>query len=117
MSTDYQSTHDPTACPLCGQPNDCRLCSAGLYKDECWCARMEIPPGLIKRVPPELVNKACICRACVANYRASTKSLEFTHTPGPEDYYYDKQGLMVFTVAYHLRRGYCCKNNCRHCPF
>jgi hypothetical protein len=33
-----------------------------------------------------------------------------------EDYYFDK-GLMVFTADYHLRRGYCCDNGCRHCPY
>ena len=33
-----------------------------------------------------------------------------------EDYYLD-QGLMVLTVRYHLRRGYCCEQGCRHCPY
>jgi hypothetical protein len=23
----------------------------------------------------------------------------------------------VFTRQYHLRRGYCCGNGCRHCPY
>src|SRR5688500_19860718 len=32
------------------------------------------------------------------------------------DYYFEN-GLMVFTEAYHLRRGYCCKSGCRHCPY
>jgi hypothetical protein len=26
-------------------------------------------------------------------------------------------GLLVFTAAYHLKRGYCCGSACRHCPF
>ncbi|MCB0487279.1 MAG: DUF5522 domain-containing protein [Cyclobacteriaceae bacterium] len=34
----------------------------------------------------------------------------------PEDYYFEN-GLMVFTAAYHLRRGYCCESGCRHCPY
>lgn len=34
----------------------------------------------------------------------------------PEDFYYEN-GLIVFTAAYHLRRGYCCNSGCRHCPF
>jgi hypothetical protein len=34
----------------------------------------------------------------------------------PEDYYVE-DGLMVFTAAYHLKRGSCCGNNCRHCPY
>jgi hypothetical protein len=33
------------------------------------------------------------------------------------DYYFDEQGLMVFTRHYLLERGYCCGNGCRHCPY
>jgi hypothetical protein len=33
-----------------------------------------------------------------------------------EDYYLDG-GLMVLTARYHLRRGYCCEQGCRHCPY
>jgi hypothetical protein len=33
-----------------------------------------------------------------------------------EDYYLDR-GLMVLTARYHLRRGYCCDQGCRHCPY
>ncbi|HEY5368668.1 MAG TPA: DUF5522 domain-containing protein [Hanamia sp.] len=33
------------------------------------------------------------------------------------DFYYDESGLMVFTRKYHLKRGYCCGNGCRHCPY
>jgi len=34
----------------------------------------------------------------------------------PEDFYMDGPYL-VFTEAYHLRRGYCCNSDCRHCPY
>lgn len=33
-----------------------------------------------------------------------------------EDYYFEN-GLLVMTARFHLRRGYCCGNLCRHCPF
>jgi hypothetical protein len=33
------------------------------------------------------------------------------------DFYYDESALMVFTEKYHLQRGYCCGNGCRHCPY
>ena len=33
-----------------------------------------------------------------------------------EDYYFD-HGLMVLTARYLLRRGYCCEQGCRHCPY
>jgi hypothetical protein len=34
----------------------------------------------------------------------------------PEDYYFEGP-YMVFTAAYHLKRGYCCNSGCRHCPY
>lgn len=34
-----------------------------------------------------------------------------------EDYYFDQNGRMVFTEAYHIKRGFCCKNDCKHCPY
>ncbi len=34
-----------------------------------------------------------------------------------EDFYVDENGNTVFTAQFHLKRGYCCKNKCRHCPW
>ena len=33
------------------------------------------------------------------------------------DYYFNEEGLMVFTANYHLKRGFCCKNKCMNCPW
>ena len=33
-----------------------------------------------------------------------------------EEYYFEN-GFLVFTAAYHLKRGSCCGSRCRHCPF
>lgn len=32
-------------------------------------------------------------------------------------FYFDANSLMVLTEKYHLERGFCCGNGCRHCPF
>jgi len=32
------------------------------------------------------------------------------------DYYFEN-GLMVLTERFLKKRGYCCENNCRHCPY
>lgn len=32
------------------------------------------------------------------------------------DFYYEN-GLMVLTAHFLKNRGYCCGNNCRHCPY
>ena len=44
---------------------------------------------------------------------------EGTTTPNAvsEDYYFDDNGLMVMTAAFHSKRGFCCGNACRHCPY
>jgi hypothetical protein len=34
-----------------------------------------------------------------------------------DDYYLSEEGFIIFTEAYHLKRGYCCKSNCKHCPY
>ncbi len=34
-----------------------------------------------------------------------------------EDYYLSEEGYIIFTDAYHLKRGYCCKSGCKHCPY
>jgi hypothetical protein len=34
----------------------------------------------------------------------------------PEDFYWES-GSMVMTEDYHKKRGWCCGNDCRHCPY
>ena len=36
---------------------------------------------------------------------------------GSEFYTDPDTGLMVMTELYLTNRGYCCKNDCRHCPY
>jgi hypothetical protein len=37
--------------------------------------------------------------------------------PSQPGEFYMEGPYMVFTAAYHLRRGYCCNSDCRHCPY
>ncbi len=32
------------------------------------------------------------------------------------DYYFEN-GLMILSEHFLLKRGYCCRNNCRNCPY
>ncbi len=34
-----------------------------------------------------------------------------------EDDFYMEDGKFVLTERYHLKRGFCCGNGCRHCPY
>lgn len=45
-------------------------------------------------------------------------SEETNNTPKEaQDYYTTPEGYIVFTAAYHLKRGYCCQSGCKHCPY
>lgn len=58
------------------------------------------------RLPPEHAEYAVImeahARACSAG------------DPGYTD---PASGLFTMTAAYHIARGRCCDNGCRHCPY
>lgn len=31
--------------------------------------------------------------------------------------YYMEGGFKVYTESFHIKRGWCCGNGCRHCPY
>jgi hypothetical protein len=31
--------------------------------------------------------------------------------------YYEEDGKIVLTAAFHVKRGSCCGKGCRHCPY
>ena len=47
------------------------------------------------------------------NTQQETKSETFIEGV---DYYFEN-GYMVLTAHFLLKRGYCCGNGCRHCPY
>ncbi len=47
----------------------------------------------------------------------SPESLDLKNLHEGEDFYFNKDGLLVFTEIFHLKKGYCCKNHCKHCPY
>jgi hypothetical protein len=34
-----------------------------------------------------------------------------------EHFYYNDDGYIVLTEKYHLEKGFCCGNGCKHCPY
>jgi hypothetical protein len=49
----------------------------------------------------------------------SKKKMSAYNLPKTEegDFYWNKEGYRVFTEQYHLKRGYCCRSGCKHCPY
>ncbi|WP_409479814.1 cysteine-rich CWC family protein [Pseudobdellovibrio sp. HCB154] len=79
-------------------------------KTPCWCTTLP----LAQNIPSEF--KDCLCAKCLNEF-ANTKTSPTFAQENNEDYYFDTNGLMVFSRHYHLKRGYCCGNGCRHCPY
>ena len=44
-------------------------------------------------------------------------SSSYDETVEGVDYYLTKEGYRVMTESYLVKRGYCCSNGCRHCPY
>lgn len=113
-------------CPSCGAGFSCGM---DAQTGCCWCD--DLPT--IMAPDPEL---SCLCPDCLkATLRA--KISDFIAALPPEgrrnslavkyarpeaplvdglDFYWEN-GLMVFTEWFHLKRGECCGNGCRHCPY
>lgn len=89
------------SCPRCGTLFSC-------FEQECWCSKV---PYII----PDSGAEDCVCPECLdIMLRQQSMVRELPCEEG--DYYLDGT-QMVFTATYHLKRGYCCRNGCRHCPY
>ncbi len=47
----------------------------------------------------------------------SDEEASIEESPAEEQDYYMDGPYLVFTAAYHRRRGFCCGSGCRHCPY
>lgn len=55
---------NPNACPFCKQHNQCAVAN----QHGCWCNKVEVPTELIKLIPEALIDKSCICNACINHF-------------------------------------------------
>ena len=113
-------------CDACGRSF---TCGPDHESGACWCDRY--PPIL-----PPTPGLSCLCPKClgaalhprVQEYIAAVPRAERRNNPAftahrrpgalVEDLdFYKERGLMVFTEWHHLKRGDCCGNGCRHCPY
>ena len=53
----------------------------------------------------------------VPKFVVMNKELNSKDLKEGEDYYITPEGYRCFTEKHHLKRGYCCKSGCRHCPY
>jgi hypothetical protein len=113
-------------CSICGAQF---VCGPQDEEEDCWCC--DYPP-----IMPLDFSQDCRCPACLKEI-VKEKIAEYLKTITPEnalnsiapkyatngrlveeiDYYLNENGQFVMTAWYLLKRGYCCKNGCKHCPY
>jgi hypothetical protein len=79
----------------------------------CWCD--DLPP-----VRPRAEASDCLCPGCLQAAvftRQAANAATAGSSPVAGTDYYVEGAAIVFTAHYHLRRGMCCGNGCRHCPY
>ncbi|KYG78480.1 hypothetical protein AWW68_06845 [Roseivirga spongicola] len=70
-----------------------------------------------KFVPPNNTNHSKVSKSFQPENMSKRSKKQTNFESKTEDYYIDDNGLLVFTAHYHKKRGYCCQNGCRHCPY
>ncbi|AZZ38304.1 hypothetical protein CIK05_05720 [Bdellovibrio sp. qaytius] len=96
-------------CERCHSEFECGSKQVGTAGDKlpCWC--LQLP--LATNIPKNFTD--CLCAKCLNEFTNVKTSSEVSDP----DFYFDTNGLMVFTESYHLKRGTCCGNGCKHCPY
>jgi hypothetical protein len=111
------------SCSSCGQGFPC-----GPENDEerCWCDRLphvsfvasEFQDCLCPKCLNEAIQKSDCNRNAIGKCvnTARKGAIDLQPLLEGEDYYLEGKSV-VFTARFHLRRGYCCENRCRNCPY
>lgn len=93
------------------QHKHCSTCAVdmicGSDEGKCWCMAYTPLADIVE-------GEDCLCEACLKEAIAKSDA---TEESVKEADYYIENGFYVFTRSYHLKRGWCCKNGCRHCPY
>jgi hypothetical protein len=108
--------HEIKLCERCNTPFECKLGDI----TNCQCS--SIAPSEATRQFLEQTDFDCLCKNCLTAINEKWATLATYSFPQPDElkegfHYYIDKNLYVFTENYHLLRGYCCRNGCRHCPY
>lgn len=114
-------------CSHCQATFDCSGCTTGA----CWCMAY---PAIFSCAAVDGIARDCVCPNCLTamtkahieqtidrravHFIAPAEALACQGQPLIEGLDYTvENGLWVFTRWYFLKRGECCGNACRNCPY
>jgi hypothetical protein len=79
------------------------------------CARNVPNPALKTSTVEQIIPDGLMLQ--ISFFPDLCKTLAKMKNLDPEDFYRTPEGYLVFTEAYHRKRGHCCQSGCRHCPY
>ncbi len=104
-------------CARCNAIIDCR----SDHIENCAC--FGIPLHDATRRYLEKTRYGCLCNRCLLELnemavRAKDHKFPLEFNEMQERlHFYREGGMIVFTEFYHILKGYCCENGCRHCAY
>ena len=112
-------------CAECKQEFNCTASSSA----SCWC--MTYPALLSSDTESDCLCPECLKKRLAPHIDQITREIIDAQRPNhvanfyPSNCrrliegidFYREGSLMVLTEWYHLKRGFCCGNKCRHCPY
>ena len=111
-------------CSSCAEILSCNANQVGIA---CWCSAY---PSILSLE----VQEDCLCESCLSQ-AIQAKIIKLINTSSQQDIiamarqyrtdeklisgidYLIEDNNWVFTQWYHLKRGYCCGNACKNCPY
>lgn len=105
---------------LCGKCGAIINCQANQV-ESCFCSAVNVNQEALIFLSKTYFD--CLCTACLKKIVADLEESKRYSLPiVKEDFieglhYYLDGNNWVFTELYHLLKGYCCGNNCRHCVY
>jgi len=111
-------------CSVCGTKFSCGATQEG---ESCWC--LGFPAIMPAEYDQDCRCKACLSKAIAEKIELAIQGNTLEHMLQLASQYDNKKGLLeyidytieygefVYSKWYHLKRGTCCGNSCRHCPY
>jgi len=111
-------------CSACGTVFSCVVVQEG---ESCWC--LGLPTIMATEFNQDCRCKNCLSKAIAEKIELTIQESSLEHMLELASQYNNKKGLVeyidytieyggfVYSKWYHLKRGSCCGNSCRYCPY
>lgn len=109
--------HEEKFCKRCGSRFECKVGDI----TNCQCNSVQLSECTIDFL--SRTDYGCLCRNCLVEIDQMLKFSKRSVFPVQKElmvrdlHYYLDNGNQVLTELFHLQRGSCCGNDCRHCPY